>query len=233
MGWVNILLPGRSPIENAGVCVLSDQNTEGSADVNDSQLYRQRLETRMIDIAERLIASDGLAAVQARRVAQEADCSVGTLYNVFGGLDGLIICASTRTLKALGEALEMAVSSVSRGSLEDQLMALALAYSGFAHRQTHRWRALFEHRMEPGKPVPDSYRAEQEALLRLVEECLVGYIADTSERFSAARALFSGVHGIVWLALDNKLGALGPAESERQIRFIVGAAARGVIALAK
>ena len=187
----------------------------------------------MIDIAERLIAGEGLASVQARRIAQEADCSVGTLYNVFGGLDGLIISASTRTLKALGETLETAVRGAVSGSLEDQLMALALAYSGFAHRQTHRWRALFEHRMEPGKPVPDGYRAEQEALLKLVEECLAGYIAAPVERFSAARALFSGVHGIVWLALDNKLGALGPAECERQIRFIVGAAARGVMALGK
>ena len=201
--------------------------------MNESQLYRQRLETRMIDIAERLIASDGFGAVQARRVAQEADCSVGTLYNVFGGLDGLIISANTRTLHALGETLETAVKSARRDNLEDQLMALAFAYSGFAHRQTHRWRALFEHRMEPGKVVPEGYRAEQEAVLRLVEECLVGYIADTAERFSAARALFSGVHGIVWLALDNKLGALGPVETERQIRFIVGAAARGVMALAK
>lgn len=184
----------------------------------------------MIDIAERLLASDGLEAVQARRIAQEADCSVGTIYNVFGGLDGLIISANTRTLKALGETLEAAVSGAGRGSLEDQLMALALAYSGFAHRQTHRWRALFEHRMEPGKAVPDSYRAEQEALLRLVEACLAGHIGDEADRFSAARALFSGVHGIVWLALDNKLGALGPAECERQIRFIVEAAARGVMA---
>ena len=79
--------------------------------VTETQPYRQRLETRMIDIAERLIASEGLAAVQARRIAQEADCSVGTLYNVFGGLDGLIIAVNTRTLKALGEKLETAAAA--------------------------------------------------------------------------------------------------------------------------
>ena len=54
-----------------------------------------------------------------------------------------------------------------------------------------------------------------------------------ASRRQRLQALFSGVHGIVWLALDNKLGALGPAECERQIRFIVGAAARGVMALGK
>lgn len=201
--------------------------------MTDTQPYRARLETRMTDIAERLIAREGLAAVQARRIAQEADCSVGTLYNVFSGLDGLIIAANMRTLKALGDMLDTAVRSAGRGTLEDRLMALALTYRDFAFRQTSRWRALFDHRMEPGKPVPDTYRSEQAALFRLIEECLQGYIADPAERFSAARALFSGVHGIVWLVLDDKLGSLGPEEAERQVRFIVGAAARGLAATAK
>lgn len=198
--------------------------------MSDAQPYRQRLEARMIEIAERLAASDGLAAVQARRIAQEADCSVGTLYNVFGDLDGLIIAANTRTLKALGEILETAARGASGGTLDNQLMALALAYSDFAYRQTRRWRCLFDHKMLPGKPVPDGYRAEQAALLNLIELGLAAHISDAHDRANAARALFSGVHGIVWLALDNKLGPQTQAETEQQIRFIVSAAARGVAA---
>lgn len=192
--------------------------------------YRQRLQTRMIDIAERLITSDGLGAVQARRIAQEADCSVGTIYNVFGGLDGLIIAANTRTLKALGEALQAASRAAQHADLEQRLLALALSYRDFAFRQNNRWRALFDHRMEPGKPVPDDYLAEQAALFALVEACLHDHIVDPAERFSAARALFSSVHGILSLAHDDKLGAYGPEETERQVRFIVGVAARGVLA---
>lgn len=184
----------------------------------------------MVDIAERLIAAEGIGAVQARRVAQEADCSVGTLYNVFGGLDGLIISANTRTLRMLGETLEAAARAARAAQLEGQLLALAVAYCDFAFRQTTRWRALFEHRMASGQAVPASYRHEQEVLLGLVDNCLGAYIEEPAERAIAARALFSGVHGIVALALDNKLGMLGPEETERQIRFIVGAAARGVIA---
>ena len=200
--------------------------------MSETQPYRQRLEARMIDIAERLLASDGLDAVQARRVAQEADCSVGTLYNVFGGLDGLIIAANTRSLILLGDKLATAGRGAGQGALEDRLLALALAYRDFALRQNQRWRALFEHRMVPGQQVPDSYRTEQTKLFMLVEECLTGHIADVAERSTAARALFSGVHGIVWLALDDKLGALGPDDSEGQVRFIVKAAARGVLAAA-
>lgn len=196
--------------------------------MSETQSYRQRLELRMIEIAERLIANEGLASVQARRVAQEADCSVGTLYNVFGGLDGLIVAASTRTLKALEDKLQTAERGARSGSLEERLIALALAYRDFAVDQNKRWRALFDHRMEPGKAIPESYVEEQSALFHLVEECLTNHIQDVELRTSAARALFSAVHGIVWLALDHKLAALGPEETERQIRFIVGAAARGL-----
>jgi len=182
----------------------------------------------MTDIAERIIAGEGLAAVQARRIAQEADCSVGTIYNVFGGLDGLIIAVNRRSLAALGSKLGTAARSTSTGTAQERLLALALAYRDFAFEQKTRWRALFEHRMEQGTAVPATYREEQAALLMLIETSLTQAVADPAERATAARALFSAVHGIVALALDNKLGAQGSEETEQQIRFLVGAVARGL-----
>jgi AcrR family transcriptional regulator len=190
--------------------------------------YRQRLEARMIDIAERLIAAEGIAAAQARRIAQEADCSVGTLYNVFGGLDGLVIAVNMRTLAALGDNLQTAARGAEAASLEGRLLALALAYCDFAYRHTARWRALFEHRMEADKTVPEDYRAAQAGLFALIEGALPEVIAEAGERTSAARALFAAVHGIVALALDNKLGSQDSAETERQVRLIAGAVARGL-----
>lgn len=194
------------------------------------QPYRQRLEARMIDIAERLVAAEGLGAVQARRVAQEADCSVGTLYNVFGGLDGLILAVNMRTLAALGAKLQTAARGAERGPIEDRLMALALAYRDFAADETSRWRALFEHRMEEGKTVPERYREDQAGLFALIETSLGAAIREPEARFTAARALFSAVHGIITMAHDNKLGGIDAAETERQLRFMVGAVARGLAA---
>mgnify|MGYP000941590172 CR=1 FL=1 len=69
----------------------------------DDLPYRDRLRARMVDIAERILAGEGLSALQARRVTQEAECSIGTLYNIFEGLDGLIVAANERTLEALVE----------------------------------------------------------------------------------------------------------------------------------
>ena len=48
------------------------------------------LRVEALKIAEEIVVGEGLAALTARRVAGETGCSVGTLYNVFGQLDGLI-----------------------------------------------------------------------------------------------------------------------------------------------
>ena len=194
----------------------------------ETQPYRQRLEARMSDIAERLVATEGLSSVQARRVAQEADCSVGTLYNVFGGLDGLLIAVNRRTLDALGAKLTTVARSFEGRPLGERLLALALSYRDFAFEQTPRWRALFEHRMEPGRPVPQQYIDDQSKLFGLIEACLTDARTAQPLQASAARALFSAVHGIVVLALDNKLGGQTPEETDRQIRFLIGVIGRGL-----
>ena len=62
----------------------------------------------------------------------------------------------------------------------------------------------------------------------MIEAPLVAIIAEPTARSSAARSLFAAVHGIVALALDRKLGPFDAAETERQVRFIVGLMARGL-----
>ena len=187
----------------------------------------------MLDIAERILAEEGLAAVQARRIALEADCSVGTLYNVFGDLNGLIIAINTRTLKALGAALEIAARGAARGSLEDRLLALALAYRDYAVEHGLRWRALFEHLMPPGAEAPQSFVDERSRLLDLIGRCIEDIEPDPERRGTAARALFGAVHGIIKLALDNKLGGAEANETESQVRFIVRHVARGLAGAAR
>lgn len=190
--------------------------------------YRPRLAARMIAIADQIVASEGLGAVQARRIAREADCSVGTLYNVFGGLDGLVLAVNRGSLEALGARLETAARAAAGGTAEQRLSALALAYRDFAFGETPRWRTLFEHRMERDAPVPDDYRAYQAKLFELVERSLAEALEADSERATAARALFSAVHGIVSLSLDNKLGRQGYVETELQIRFLLRTVSRGL-----
>lgn len=193
--------------------------------------YRTKMRDSMVAIASRIVNEEGLAAVQARRISQEAGCAVGTLYNVFGGLDFLIIEANAMTLATLGETLAKANADAANSetpALGDRLLALALGYLKFADANSRAWRAVFEHHMTPGTDVPTWYRERQGGLFALIEALLSKVIADPSARSSAARAMFSAVHGIVAISLDEKLGAFDLAEAERQVRFVVKSVADGL-----
>jgi AcrR family transcriptional regulator len=191
--------------------------------------YRDRLRVRLIQVVEQVIANEGLSAVQARRVAQEAECSVGTLYNIFGDIDGLILSANERTLHDLGRALTAAARRTAAADLLTRLMALATAYLDFATLNQCRWRTVFEHRLPDAKPVPEAYVEDRRRLLAMIEMQLESTIADLNCRSDAAHALFSAVHGIVLLSLDAKLGPFEPAQCERQIRFIVAHVVKGLV----
>jgi AcrR family transcriptional regulator len=192
--------------------------------------YRDRLRVRLIQAAEAVLAGEGLAALQARRIAQDAACSVGTVYNIFGDIDGLILAANERTLLDLGRVLTAAGRRSGGADLRTRLMALAIAYLDFATVNQRRWRAVFEHHLADDAVVPEAYLNDRKRLLGLISEQLDGTLADETARSDAAHALFSAVHGIVLLSLDAKLGPFEPDKCERQMRFIVENVVRGLAA---
>jgi AcrR family transcriptional regulator len=193
--------------------------------------YRDEMRAKMLVIAKRVVADEGLGALQARRVADEAGCAVGTIYNVFKSLDNLIIETNSTTLSDLGADLVAVAERGHQGrdtSVAARLEALGLAYLDFAIEHNKSWRAVFDHHMAPGNPVPDWYRQKQAQLFALVERVLGEVVADADNRSRAARALFSAVHGVVMLSLAGTLGPTDRAEAEAQVRFIVRAVAEGV-----
>jgi AcrR family transcriptional regulator len=188
--------------------------------------YRERLKADTIAIARRILATDGLAALQARRIAKEAGCSVGTIYNLYANLDDLIIVANAGTLEDLGVVLSRELDASADREFGDRLVGLALAYLNFAIDQETSWRAVFEHHLQPGDTVPEWYRDRQAELFAIVERLLAEAVPEAHRRRVAARALFSAVHGIVSIALDQKLGSFDRQDTEEQIRYLVGSAAR-------
>lgn len=189
--------------------------------------FRTRLKMRLLQIAEQLLEDEGLAGLQARRLAKEADCSVGTIYNIFNGLDGLIVAANTQTLRAFGRSAELAIRRARDGTFEDKLMALAFAYLDFAIQHRKRLQAVFDFQM-PERDGAAAYDDEQARLFALVERSIEDHVPDAVERARVARSMFAAVHGIVVIAIDNKLGSFDSAETEKRVRFIVQAMARGL-----
>ena len=109
-----------------------------------------------------------------------------------------------------------------------------MAYCDFAGANLELWRALFDHRMAPGKPVPDWAVSEQMNLFRHIYRPLAALFPDhTPEQLGVtARSLFSAVHGMVALGLEQKLVAVPVAALRQEIGSIVTAMIEGLSAAA-
>jgi AcrR family transcriptional regulator len=191
------------------------------------------LREQLIDAAERTIASKGLAALKARDLAREVGCAVGTIYNVFEHLDELVLFVGSRTLTMLEAALAAArPTTVGHDSTEeaaDDLVRLAIAYLEFAGMHTVRWRALFEHRMSEARPLPELFVEQQHRLFAQLERPLGALLPelDRDARRTLARTVFSAVHGIVALGLEEKLVSLPLSDLAAQLAATVRAIATG------
>jgi AcrR family transcriptional regulator len=195
---------------------------------------RQRLKNALISAAERTIETHGLGGLKARALAYKVGCAVGAIYNVVTDLDDLVIEVNSRTLAALEGELSAAeqTSDAAEGSTPvGRLVRLGTAYLAFATAHRVRWRALFEHRMPKGRRMPDRYLEDQRRLFRYVEEPLGELQPHLSaeRRALVARSLFSAVHGMVMLGLEEKLQTVPPETLREQVTFIVSAIGRGML----
>ena len=198
---------------------------------------REQLKAALAEAAERRIETAGLGSLRARALADEVGCAVGAIYNVVKDLDDLVLLVNSRTLAALERELGGAgrtVGSNASGAEDaiDRLVRMALAYLDFAAANTLRWRALFEHRMPKGQDVPDWYRKEQQRLFGYVEEVLreLQMQASPKQRALHARSLFSAVHGLVVLGLEEKLQRIPLPLLRQQMTFVVSTIGRGMMA---
>src|SRR5262249_3287955 len=195
---------------------------------------RRNLKESLIDAAEQGISSYGLPGLRARSLAERIGCAVGAIYNVVADLDELIMLVNARTLAALErELVEADTAPADRRNGDtavERLCRLALAYLDFAVGQRRRWRAVFEHRLPPGKAMPDWYLEDQMRLFSYVEGPVGELLPGISpvRRALIARTLFSAVHGIVTLGLEEKLQTLAPDVLREQLTFAVTALARGL-----
>lgn len=195
---------------------------------------RERQRAQLIDAAERAIAARGLAGLKARELAQEIGCALGAIYNLVQDMDEIVLRVGSRTLARLDSALSAAAPQdlSEPGQAADALVAVALAYAGFARDNLQLWRVLFEHRMAEGSSVPDWAVAEQMTLFRHILKPLGVLVPDQSEaeRVLLSRTLFSAVHGVVTIGLEEKLVAVPGRELAHQIERLVRLVCSGLVA---
>lgn len=192
---------------------------------------RQKLRVDLILAAEQTIASRGLAGLKTRDLARQIGCANGAVYNLVTDVDELILRVGSRTLRRLDEALS-AAESAGEPSPRETLVCIAIAYCDFAAENLQLWRALFEHRMEADKIVPDWSVDDQMQLFRHIYVPLAALFPKRSpdELGITARSLFSAVHGMVALGLEQKLVAVPLPALRKEIAGLVRAMIDGLIA---
>jgi AcrR family transcriptional regulator len=175
---------------------------------------REDLRALTLAAARRVMASEGLRGLTARRLAKEIGYSPGTLYNMFENLDEVALRVNAELLDDLYEHLTAALAG--QPDPRTALTAMARAYMDRARAEPGLWSALFEHRMAENRPLPDWYGARIARLFALAEEVLGPLFAPGQEAacHRSARVLWSALQGMTSLALASKLEPLARISAE-------------------
>ncbi len=119
------------------------------------ELRRRRVFDQGLAAAQRIASREGLGGLTARRIAAEVGCSVGTLYNVFGNMDSLILHLNGTTLDALYDEMKKVGETADSAST---VQALTVKYLEFTRKNLNLWNVIFEHSWPKDYPIPDLYR---------------------------------------------------------------------------
>ena len=187
---------------------------------------REALKAAVLAAAEARVAVSGLSDLGVREIAQEAGCSSGMIYKLYASHDELVLSINARTLAALAEAIAGRLAGIDDPA--DALCAMADAYLDYASANTPRWDALFAHRMAGGAPLPAWYARQRDQLF----DALAALIDANPGPISGggfARTLFSAVHGVVALGLQEKIGTVAPNALRTDLQALIQVITRGMI----
>jgi AcrR family transcriptional regulator len=185
---------------------------------------REELRNLAIQTGYELIDLKGFSALSARQIAANMGYTVGTLYNVFGTLELLILHIHAQTLDEWHAHL---VQGLKRCK-SDPLHFLARGYIAFARKHYNRWTALFEYHT-PDNGVPDWYAEKLNRLFELVEAALLPHLEnDHVKARHNAKILWASIHGICILSLSGKLDKVGSEKAETLVDSLLETYLRGL-----
>jgi len=154
---------------------------------------RNELRELFVTTGHGLLAETGLARFSGREVAKRAGYSVGTIANVFGSIDGLIVAINSRSFEQWADLLRARLAAAG----PDRIAALVHGYFAFAEECPELWSAIFAHRLPDGMTLPDEDRERRAGLTLIVEDEIRAALPGDSKADIArlARSLVAVVHG--------------------------------------
>lgn len=168
-----------------------------------------RAELRALIVAEahKHMAEVGFLRFSAREVAKRIGYSIGTLYNVFGTLDALLVAVNTRTFDLWVEHLSRHLDTAGK----DRIAAMVEGYFSFAASNPNLWMAIYDHRLPHDMAMPEGDAQDRARLTRMVEAELARAlnVPDDERLARLTRSLVAVVHGHASFALTGTFDLLG------------------------
>lgn len=180
----------------------------------------EQLRQLILDAAQAIIETNGLAGLSAREIARRIGYSPGTIYNMFQNLDDVVLHVEARVLDALDQRL---ADALKEGDPKDKVVKLAESYLAFTSERPKLWNLLFEHYMPGGSDTPPWYQQKLELLMSRVESAMAPLFPAGADqaRQRSARVLWAGVHGITSLATANKLSNVTTEAAALLVRDLI------------
>ena len=152
----------------------------------------------------------GYARFSAREVAKRIGYSIGTIYNVFGSHNRLVMAINSQTFSLWAAAMRARLDE----NPADRIAVLVESYFDFAEANPNLWMAIYDHRMSPDEELPERYAAQRAELTGMVEAEIRKVIPpERGDRAQPlARSLVATVHGHCAFALTGTFALLGETD---------------------
>jgi len=197
--------------------LMANQTTLSRRDRNLAEIRE-----RATRVAERIVLEEGADALSARGLATELKVSVGSLYNAFGDLNGVVQAVNAACAKRLSASLHAAIENAAPDK-RSRVVAIGEAYFDFAITEPRRWWMLFERNVD--MQSDEKAQEIQEELLQML--ILAGEGDPESEQHRQFfLLLWASVHGLVSLAVRPTIAAINPKVARTYIGHLVDAGFR-------
>lgn len=166
---------------------------------------RTELRTKLLASARHQIVEGGTTALRARDLARDAGCALGAIYNVFDDLEDLAFHVRAEIFRDMVFWITSELDRAAASEPLDRLVLMAEKYCQFAQENRNAWLAIFNTAL-PSDQVPDWYL---EALKQLMGHIItplqqLAPKAPDGEAVLTARILFSSVHGVIVLHIQQR-----------------------------
>jgi AcrR family transcriptional regulator len=181
---------------------------------------REELVALTLDTVKHFLTEHSYHDLSLRKLATMIGYVPSTLVNIFGSYNILLLQAVAQTLDELAlEAQQVVTPSITP---QQALFNLAYCYHDFALKHPYRWQLIFEHNMN-GDPLPEWQSERIDNMTGMLETLLELMAPERSKQevLTASRVLWSGVHGITLLSVDDKFFSSEPIDGKKLIENLL------------